>query len=440
MKNLNVIVVGAGIGGLATALAFASDGHRVKVLDGVIEFAEVGAGIRVPPNSSRLCKSWGVDFDSVPKQIAKGIRFVDWKNNGLLDVPYDDMLSKHGAPYYFFHRADFVDIMLKAVKKNPNIKIITRSKVVEYDVQRPAVRTESGDWYAADLVVSAEGIKSSIRDEVNGEPIEPVDTGDVAYRILVSTESLLKDPETRYLVENAWAVHWLGPEGHAVGYPLRNGELYNIIIDITHQSDKGQHLLDDQWKVQADNRELVDRFKDWCKPVRDLCGLTGEYLKWKLVDFPVPLKRWAHPSNKVVLIGDAVHPMMPYLAQGAAQAIEDAATLRAAIAEFDSLPEALAIYQKQRATRATYVAQNTRVLQEWLHLYDGPARDQRDELMKHDNSQNPIFWGHTARKDWLFGYDAGSIHTDEDRKVPPLPPLPPKGSSVYVNKISGAAL
>ncbi|KAF5707606.1 hypothetical protein FMUND_11014 [Fusarium mundagurra] len=196
MKNLNVIVVGAGIGGLATALAFATDGHRVKVLDGVIEFAEVGAGIRVPPNSSRLCKSWGVDFDSVPKQIAKGIRFVDWKNNGLLDVPYDDMISKHGAPYYFFHRADFVDIMLKAAKKDPNIKIITRSKVIEYDLQRPAVRTESGDWYAADLVMSAEDIKSSIRDEVNGEPIEPVDTGDVAYRILVPTASLLKDPET----------------------------------------------------------------------------------------------------------------------------------------------------------------------------------------------------------------------------------------------------
>lgn len=341
------------------------------------------------------------------------------------------MVTKHGAPYYLFHRADFVTILLEAAQKNDRIQILTRSRVVQYDCNLPAVKTENGTWYPADLVVSAEGIKSSIRDEVNGEPIEPVDTGDVAYRILVPTAELLKDPETRSLVENAWAVHWLGPEGHAVGYPLRNGELYNIIIDITHGSDKGQRIVGDGWKSQADNAELVERFKDWCKPVRALCGLTGEYLKWKLVDFPVPLKRWTHPSGKLTLLGDAVHPMMPYLAQGAAQAIEDAASLRAAIAHYDNLPEALAKYQKQRAPRSRYVAENTRVLQEWLHLHEGSAWNLRNELMKHDNARNPIFWGHTKRKDWLFSYDAGEVHTDEDNQVPALPPLPPAGSSVY---------
>ncbi|RFU32337.1 hypothetical protein B7463_g3975, partial [Scytalidium lignicola] len=431
MRNLDVVVVGAGIGGLAAALALATDGHRVKVLDGVKEFAEVGAGIRVPPNSSRLCRAWGVDLDSVPKQAARGIRFVDWKDNILLDVPYADMASKYGTPYYLFHRADFIAALLAAAKMNNNVQILTGNKVVEYDLQRPAVKTEEGTWYPADLIVSAEGIKSSIRDTINGTPIEPVDTGDVAYRILVPSKPLLEDPETRHLVENPWAVHWLGPEGHAVGYPLRNGELYNIIIDITHATDCGQSVGKDEWKRQIDNSELVERFKDWCKPVRKLCGLTGEYLKWKLVDFPTPLKRWSDPNGKVVLLGDAVHPMMPYLAQGAAQAIEDAATIRAALATYDDLPQALEAYQKQRAPRAYYTAKNTRVLQEWLHLYDGPSRDRRDEMMRHDSESNPIFWGYTPRKDWLFGYDAGKMHTDEENQIPALPPCLPEEDSVY---------
>lgn len=342
------------------------------------------------------------------------------------------MPSKYGAPYYLFHRADFVTALLTAAEKNKNVEILTESKVVEYDLQRPAVKTEGGKWYPADLIVSAEGIKSSIRDTINGAKIEPVDTGDVAYRILVPAEPLVNDPDTRHLVEEPWAVHWLGPEAHAVGYPLRNGELYNIIIDITHATDCGETIGKDEWKKQADNAELVERFKDWCKPVRKLCGLTGEYLKWKLVDFPTPLQRWSYPGGKVVLLGDACHPMMPYLAQGAAQAIEDAATLRAALASYNDLPRAMESYQKQRAPRAQYIAKNTRVLQEWLHLYDGPARNDRDKMMKRDNEENPIFWGHTPRKDWLFSYDAGRIHSDEENQIPALPPRPPAEASVYL--------
>lgn len=119
------------------------------------------------------------------------------------------------------------------------------------------------------------------------------------------------------------------------------------------------------------------------------------------------------------------------MAQGAAQAIEDAGTLRAVIADYDNLSEALRIYEKQRAPRAQYVAKNTRVLQEWLHLYDGPARDQRDELMRHDNENNPILWGHTARKDWLFGHDARKLYNEGKLHIPELPPMPPAKASVY---------
>jgi len=234
----------------------------------------------------------------------------------------------------------------------------------------------------------------------------------------------------RHLVTEPWATHWMGPEGHAVGYPLREGELYNVIIDITHGTDLGEPVGESEWKSARDNTELVKRFQGWCEPVKKLCALTGEYLKWKLADIE-QLERWVHPSGKVVLLGDASHPMMPYMAQGAAQATEDAGTLAAALREFSKLPEALQAYEDQRRPRAAYVAENTRVLQDWLHLYDGVARDERDRLMELDNGENPIFWGYTKRKDWLFGHDARKLLKGEQMEVPDLPPRPPSEASVY---------
>lgn len=430
MKEVNVIVVGAGIGGLQTALALGADGHKVTILESVKEFLEVGAGIRVPPNSSRLSLSWGVDLGSIKKEVSRGNRFVDWKGNILLDCPFDDVESRYGAPYYFIHRADLIKALGDAARQHQNINLVTNCKVLEYDFEAPAVKTGDGKWLPADLIICADGIKSTVRNAINGAPIEPMDTGDVAYRILVPAGPLMDDPSMRKFVTEPWAVHWMGPEGHAVGYPLRGGELYNIIIDITHATDVGEPVGEDEWKSPADNAELVERFKDWCEPVRKLCGLTGTYLKWKLADFD-QLTRWVHPSGKVALLGDACHPMMPYMAQGAAQATEDAGTLRAALRSTDDISEALSIYEKQRLPRAAYVAKNTRVLQEWLHLYDGPARDQRDEMMRHDNRNNPMFWGFSERKDWLFGHDAQKLYGRDELGIPELPPMPSKEASVY---------
>lgn len=372
-----------------------------------------------------------MDFDSIKKQVSRGNRFVDWKDNKLLDIPLDDVETKYGAPYYFIHRADLIYALVKATESRKNINIRMGTKVIEYDFDSPRLKTADGQWHEADVIVCADGIKSEVRNAINGTPIEPMDTGDVAYRILVPSQPLLDDPETRHLVTEPWAVHWMGPEGHAVGYPLREGELYNIIIDITHSTDLGVPVGQDEWKSQADNTELVQRFAEWCYPVRKLCGLTGQYLKWKLADFD-RLDRWVHPSGKVALLGDCGHPMMPYLAQGAAQATEDAAALQAALSHHGSIPDALHAYQTQRLSRAAYVARNTRVLQEWLHLPDGPERDRRDELMKHDNSENPIFWADTKRKDWLFAHDASKLLREEELTIPDLPPYPKREASVYL--------
>ena len=124
---------------------------------------------------------------------------------------------------------------------------------------------------------------------------------------------------------------------------------------------------------------------------------------------------------------------MPYMAQGAAQATEDAAALAACLARFEDMPEALGAYERQRKPRAAYVARNTRVLQEWLHLYDGPERDRRDEMMKVDGPENPIYWGDSTRKEWLFGYDAREVlGKGEEVWIPDLPPMPRDEARVYL--------
>lgn len=237
------------------------------------------------------------------------------------------MQVKYGAPYYFIHRADLVNGLLEATKNHDGskpehkgrIRVLTSRRVVEYDYDKPAVRVKieegegveltpedlAGHWYSGDLVVSAEGIKSSARSDINGSPVEPVDTGDVAYRIIIPAAPMMDDPELRTLVTESWATHWMGPEGHAVGYPLRGGELFNIIIDITHRTDLGKPVEEGTWKHSVDNKELVERFTEesgWCSQVQKLCAMTSKFVKWKLVELEHPLKRWVHPSGKVALV------------------------------------------------------------------------------------------------------------------------------------------
>ncbi|KAI1443031.1 salicylate hydroxylase [Annulohypoxylon stygium] len=406
-RSLNILIVGAGLGGLAASLALRTDGHVVRVIDAVPEFAEAGAGIRLPPNSTRLLVRWGVDLEKMKKSVSKRYHFVRWKDGStMVEIPFDNIVEEHGAPYYLVHRADLHESLLYAVRK-AGVEVLNSKRIVSYDFEAPSATTQDGEVFTADLVIAADGIKSITRPLLTGQPDVPRDTGDVAYRIVLPGETLLADPDLADLITNPCTTSWCGPDAHLVGYPVRDGELYNLVVCATSYNE----TTDQVWVIKGDNSELCKRFANWEPRIQKLCALTGDFMKWRLCDLP-DLSRWIHPSGKVMLLGDSCHPMLPYLAQGAAQSFEDAAVLRQLLATDMTLDKALERFEEIRKPRATLIQSKTREHQYILHINDGEEQELRDRKLKIDSEDNPIFWGYGERRKWLFGHDADVMTKD----------------------------
>lgn len=402
---MKILVIGAGLGGLSASLGLRLDGHDVEVVDAVQEFGEVGAGIRMPPNSIRLLQRWGVDFDKMKKSLGGQYRFYRWKDGSTItQVSFEDAPKIHGAPYYQIHRADLHRGLLEAAEA-AGVKIKTSARVVDYDFEAPSVTLEDGRKLIGDLVVAADGIRSLCRQKLTGQYDVTRNTGDVAYRIQIAGKDLLANANLADLITKPGSSYWVGPGAHIVGYPIRDGDIYNIIICHTVNFEEPS---DGGWTVTGDIRELQQRFADWEPRVRDLIDLVPKYLKWNLRDIP-PLEQWVHNKGKVVLLGDSCHPMLPYLSQGAAQAFEDAAALHQCLKTFPSVTEALLNYQRVRFPRASIIQAKTKEHQYILHVDDGPEQVERDNRMKVDSAENPVFWGYSERRDWLFSHDAENL-------------------------------
>ncbi|KAH8802595.1 salicylate hydroxylase [Xylogone sp. PMI_703] len=371
-----IFIIGAGLGGLAAGLALQTDGHKVTIIDSAPEFAE------------------GVDLEKMKKSVSQRYHFVRWADGSTIaTVPFDNIVEKHGAPYYLVHRADLHKALLEVIYKD--------KRVIAYDFDAPSATTQDGVVWKADLIIGADGIKSITRPLLTGQPDIPRYTGDVAYRILIPGENLLKDSELADLITKPCTTSWCGPDVHLVGYPIRNGDLYNVVVCAKSLNE----TLDEVWVVKGNNTELCERFSTWEPRVQKLCKLTRDFMKWRLCDLPT-LTRWVHPPGKACLLGDSCHPMLPYLAQGAAQAFEDAAALRQCLAHEDNLKTALNRYQDIRFPRASLVQAKAREHQYILHVEDGEEQRERDRKMVKNADENPLFWGSEDRRNWLFSHDA----------------------------------
>ncbi|CAG7979565.1 unnamed protein product [Penicillium olsonii] len=377
---------------------------------------EVGAGIQVSPNMLRLFDRWGVSELIHAQDVAlEHIHVRRWDNGKLLGtVP----VNKTFGQQVVIHRADLHNAIIDRALALPNVELRENSPVTGVSFSPASVTLANGDIVRGDVVVGADGIKSTIRSHLlEDSTIKAVATGDAAYRIMLPREVMEKDSELKALIDEPQATRWLGPGRHIIAYPVRKHELYNVVL--LHPDSHG---VDESWTTKGSKQEVVENYDGWDSTVRKLIELVddNEVLEWKLC-LHHPLSTWIRGS--VALIGDACHPMLPYVAQGAAQAVEDAAALGvvlSAISSREEIPLALNAYEKSRKERAETVQQSGSENRITLHLPDGPEQIARDaQFQASASGNNPDKWSDLRTQEFLWGWDAEKAALDTWNGSPP---------------------
>lgn len=387
-----LVVIGGGIGGLSAAAAVAATGRPVRVLEQSPQFAEIGAGLQLAPNATRILGRLGV-LDQVvaagvlPQRLVLGDA-LDGTELTYLDL--GDFPRRYGGPYVVLHRSDLLDILVGACREN-GVALETSKHVTgaETTADGVVVHCDDGSSYQGIAAVAADGLKSIIRPAVSDD--EPIESGFVAYRGAVPIEQATR---TAGLTD---VIAWIGPGLHFVQYPLRGGRMYNQVAVFRSRRWEAGHT---DW---GGPDELDEAFSVTCQHIHDAMPALWRHAHWPMHDRE-PLDNWI--TGRVVLLGDAAHPMLQYLAQGACQAIEDAAALAAALHQHAgtdgdpaSVDKALRAYQEQRIPRTTRVQRLARTWGDIWHV-DGLARTLRNELLRQrapdDHRHLEWFFGHAV--------------------------------------------
>ena len=367
----------------------------------------MGAGIQIPPNSSRILQRWGL----LEKTEAVSIRPSDfilrsYKDGKVLSkqnlIPYAE--ERYGTPYLHIHRADYHSLLVDEARR-VGVHIQLDATVTTIDFERPAARLSGKPDFVADIIIGADGLKSVCREALLGHADPPHLTGDLAYRITIKADDMKQHPLLCQLVQEPAITYWLGPDSHAVGYLLKGGGgLYNIVVT------NPDNLPETVNMAKANLQEMRDFFKDWEPMFKALLDTVQDCSKWRLQNSR-EMKTWSHPSGRFALLGDACHATLPYLAQGAAQAVEDGAVLGALFEKIEDksqLPDLLVIYETIRKARTTQVVKGSTAYGHIFHLHDGPRQQERDrQLLNHAPFEGyPNRWADPVFQPFLYGYDA----------------------------------
>lgn len=368
---LPILISGGGIGGLAAALVLAKDGHRVTVLEQAAVFSEIGAGIQLGPNIFRMFDDIGLT--EVVNKVAffpPGLQMKDvLTGEKVVSVKLGDTArATYGFPYGVIYRADLHQVFLEACQAQSNVTLRTSAKVESFQQSTEGVTLQLSHGQAAEgcALIGADGLWSKIREVVVGDG-KPRVSGHVAYRAVLRREDV---------PAHLWSddvTLWGGEKTHLVHYPLRRGELFNLVA-VFHS-----HKYDEGWNTFGDTAELTKRFTNACPHVKELLEKIETWKMWVLCDRE-PVKNWT--DRRVTLLGDAAHPMLQYLAQGAGQAIEDAVVLREALRfSRGDISKAFQAYQQARYLRTGRVQLTARFYGDIYHA-SGVQRELRNQMFQ----------------------------------------------------------
>jgi salicylate hydroxylase len=389
----SIIIVGAGIGGLTCALALQQRGIRPLVLEQAPTLKEIGAGLQLSPNGMSVLTQLGLETALLEKGfLPEGIHSVNWKTGRTMArVPFN-MLGFH-SPYLHIHRADLQQTLLDAVLANDPqcLRLGQQVEAIVCDNGSATVMIRHGSSLSADWIVGADGIHSRCRDYVVRDNQPPRFTGNVAWRGLLHRGDV---PES--LLPPRWANIWMGPGGHVVAYYLRGGDLVNFVA-VREQDD----WREESWNAPASLRDLLYDFADWDPALFELLSHADPKTcyRWALFDRD-PISNWHR--DRILLLGDAAHPMLPFLAQGAAMAIEDAWVLAGCFASPNEHPGAQ--YQSSRAERCARVQQLARDNMTLFHHRSAVMRAGRDGIARALSTLSPA--AAARRVQWIYDWQA----------------------------------
>ena len=348
-----LIIAGGGIGGLTAALCLAQRDFSVLVLEQAAQFSTAGAGIQLSPNCSRVLHHLGLEAGLRGKGfLPEGTQFRDWRSGRVIteSVLGSEIAERYGAPYYHIHRGDLIDVLFEAARAHPHIELRVNARVEHFETVRAGsgvqVRSAGTTELAAGLI-GADGIHSKVRQDLWGEQ-QPLFTGNVAWRMLVPAARLPAG------MVRPMSTVWWGPSKHFVHYYVAGGEFVNCVCVV---EKSGWQV--ESWTELGDVGELRADFVGWHADIQTLIAQADPSVlyKWALFDRP-PMPHWG--KGNVTLLGDACHPTLPFMAQGAAMAIEDAAVLAACLGADQSVANGMQRYEGVRRKRAAGIQQGSR--------------------------------------------------------------------------------
>jgi salicylate hydroxylase len=382
-----IAIAGAGIGGLTAACCLLKAGHDVELFEQAAELSEIGAGIQLSANAMHVLNDLGLGEAIAGFSVRPGAYVFRLHDTGEVIGQFplaEEHRAMHGAPYNQLHRADLHNLLIAKVKSLKSDVIRLNSRVIGFEESEDRVELglSDGSRVSADILIGADGVKSAVRAQIAGASRASY-TGDAAWRLIVPAERLPAN-----LMGQVMSV-WMGPGRHAVCYYLRSGSLLNF-VGLVETND----VSEESWTAKYPWETLKADFDGWHEDIQTVIDSADRDMcyRWSLYYRP-PIAKWS--TRRATMLGDAVHATLPYLAQGAAMAIEDGAILARALGLTDNEPEALQLYERNRIERTSRIVKGSGANRTLFHMSD--QAELRQAFANRDEGK--------ARNEWLYSYN-----------------------------------